>query len=87
MKKPETLSIALGLVGLILGTFMGWRYFVTYPDPSQGIIYIWAAVTIIIFAYFHNRDKQHQYNIEHIENKLDDIEFSKKGDNDGEGIV
>lgn len=49
-------SLAGYFVGLAIIIISAIRYFIIYPDTSQGIIYIYAGVSIMAFAYLYNEN-------------------------------
>ena len=45
-------------VGMAIIVAAGLRYFVTYKDPSQGVVYIFAGCVILALAWLYNSNLQ-----------------------------
>lgn len=67
-------SLAIFVAGLVI-TLSSWiRWFIIYPDESQGLFGIAIGLIIMFVAYHFNYSRIMKDEIEHTNNKIDAVE-------------
>lgn len=79
MKKISTWTLIGYLAGAVFGIGSFIRYYIIFPDLDKALTDILIGVIVCAIAWLYNKQKQHEYSIDAVEEYLDDKKIESGG--------